>query len=266
MVKTLAFELLRDHWMMHAESVDLYAQLASDLLAGREVSMGMFSSLQLPEVPKNIALVSMVGPLMKSDVCQSQGSRSLTKQVNAAASDSSVDGIIVLSEGCPGGQVDGTAEFSNAIKEATKKKPVIGAISGMACSAGYWPLSQANEVYAQSVTDMVGCIGVVGKMKNPKKVDAAGGDLISVYSDLSPDKNGEFRSEEAYKTQLLNPMAKAFHDAVSMGRSDRLKLSKENVLSGKTYLAQSAKEFGLIDGIMPMNKIIARINFLSKKR
>lgn len=252
--------------MMHAESIDLYAHMAHDLLAGREVATGFFSSLELPDVPKNIALVSMVGPLMKSDVCQSQGSRALTKQVQTAAADPNIQGIIILSEGCPGGQVDGTAEFGSAIKEAKKRKPVVGAISGMACSAGYWPLAQCDEVYCTSITDIVGCIGVVGKMKNPKKVDSDKGDVVDVYSDLSPDKNAEFRSEQSYKQQILNPMAKAFHDNVVEGRGDRLKLSKENVLSGKTYLAEYAKEFGMVDGIMPMNKIIGRINYLRKKR
>jgi protease IV len=252
--------------MIHAESVDLYAQMGHDLLAGREVSTSMFSSLALPDVPKNIALVSMVGPLMKSDVCQSQGSRSLTMQVNAAAKDSSIDGIIILSEGCPGGQVDGTAEFANAITEAKKRKPVIGAVSGMACSAGYWPIASCTEAYAQSVTDIIGCIGVVGKMKNPKSADAANGSIVDVYSDLSPDKNGEFRSAEAFKQNILNPMATAFHNGVLAGRGDRLNLSAENVLSGKVYLAETAKQYGLIDGIMPMNKIIGRINFLSKNR
>lgn len=251
--------------MMHADSVDLFAKMGHDILQGREVATGFFSSLELPDVPQNIALVSMVGPLMKSDVCQSQGSRSLTKQVNAAASDNSIDGIIILSESCPGGQVDGTEELANAIAAAKNKKPVIGAVSGMACSAGYRALVACNEIYAQSVTDMIGCIGVVGKMQNPKKIDAQKDDLVEVYSDLSPDKNGEFRDVETYKANILNPMAKAFHDGVVEGRGDRLKLSKENVLSGKVYLAQSAKEFGLVDGIMPMNKIIARINFLSKK-
>lgn len=251
---------------MHAESVELFARMGFDLLAGREVATGFFSSLELPDVPQNIALVPIVGPMFKSDVCQSQGSRSLTKMVNAAAADNSIDGIIILSESCPGGQVDGSEELANAITAAGKKKPVIGAISGMACSAGYRQIAACTEAYAQSVTDIVGCIGVVGRMKNPKSANAENEDVVEVYSDLSPDKNGEFRDVETYKQNILNPMAKAFHDGVIAGRGDRLKLSKENVLSGKVYLAQSAKEFGLIDGVMPMNKIIARINFLSKKR
>lgn len=252
--------------MMHADSIDLYANAALNVLAGKEVSTGFFSSLELPDVPQNIALVSMVGPLAKSDVCGAKGSRSLTKQVQQAAANPNIDAIILLSEGCPGGQVDGTAELGNAIKMANAKKPVIGAISGIACSAAYWALSQCAEIYSQSETDYVGCIGVVARMRNPKKVNSENADIIEVYSDLSPDKNSEFSSEENYKKQLLNPLAESFHNTVIEGRGDRLKLTKENVLSGKTYVSKQAKEFGLIDGIMSFNKIVARANFLSKKR
>lgn len=251
---------------MHAESIELYAHMAKDVLAGKEVSTGFFSSLELPDVPQNIALISMVGPLFKSDVCSSQGSRSLSKAIAQAASNPNIEAIIVLSEGCPGGQADGVQEFANNIAAANKRKPVIGAISGMACSAGYWPLTQCAEIYSQSDTDMVGCIGVVARMKNPKKANDENADIIDVYSDLSPDKNAEFSSPENYKQQLLNPMAQVFHDAVMHGRGDRLKLNRENVLSGKTYLSAQAKANGLIDGVMPFNKIIARANFLSKKR
>jgi ClpP class serine protease len=265
-VKTLALELLRDYWIMHAGSVELYSRYAHDLLAGREISTGLFSSLQLPEVPPNIAMVSMVGPLMKSDVCNAKGSRSLMMEMQQAANDPTIDAIIFLSEACPGGQVSGTQELGDAVRMANAKKPVIGVVSDMACSAAVWALSPSQEIYSTSATAMVGCIGVVAQMRNPKKVDAENADIIEVYSDLSPDKNAEYRSVDMYKENILNPIAQLFHETVLAGRGDKLKLSKENVLSGKTYLAKQATEYGLIDGVMPFSKIIARANFLSKKR
>ncbi len=258
--------MLRDQWMMHEASVQFYSQLAHDILAGKEIPVGLFGSLQLPDVPENIALVTMAGVLTKSDVCGSTGSRSLAKQMAAAANSSSIDAIILLSESCPGGQVDGTQELSNAVIEAKKRKPVIGAISGMACSAGYWGISSCTEAYSQSETDIIGCIGVVARMRNPKKVDEANADLIEVYSDLSPDKNIEGRDANAYKTQTLNPLAEVFHDAVMAGRGDRLKLKKENVLSGKTYIAKQAAAYGMIDGVMSMNKIVARAMYLARTK
>lgn len=266
MIKTLTLELLRDSWLIHEPVIQFYAPFASEVLAGKEISQGLFSSLELPEVPDNIALVTMSGVMTKADVCGSTGSRSLAKQMAAAAADNKIDAIILLSEDCPGGQANGVQEFADVVRMANTRKPVIGAVSGMACSAGYWPLTQCEEIYSLSETDLIGCIGVMARMKNPKKVDPESAEYIEVISDLSPDKNIEATDLNAKKQQIMNPIAKIFHDNVMQGRGNRLKLSKENVLSGKTYVARSATEFGMIDGIMPFNKIVARANFLSKKR
>jgi len=256
--------LLRDQWMMHEPSIQFYAKLASDILAGKEIATGFFSSLKLPDVPDNVAMITMAGVLTKSDVCGSVGSRSLALQVAAAARSHSIESILLFSESCPGGQVNGTQELADAVIAARKVKPVTGVISGMACSAGYWPLAVCDETYALSETDIIGCIGVVAKMRNPKTVNAEEEDIIEVYSDLSPDKNIEGRDMNAYKQQTLNPLAEVFHENVKAGRGKRLKLNKENVLSGKTYIARDAEKYGMIDGIMPMHKIIARSLFLAR--
>jgi ClpP class serine protease len=263
-VKTLTLELLRGMWLIHEPAVHLYAQMAHDVLAGKKIDTSLFGELELPEVPENVALVTIAGPLTKSDICGSAGSRTLSKQMLSAANNPDIASIILLSESCPGGQVDGIEEFGNSIIAAKKKKPVLGAISGMSCSGGVWLQVLTNEWYATSQTDMVGCIGVMAKMKNPKKVDAENADIVEVYSDLSPDKNIEDRDANAYKQQRLNPVAELFHNTVMAGRGDRLKLKKENVLSGKTYMAAAAEENGLIDGVMPFNKIVARSLFLAR--
>ena len=258
--------MLRDLWLMHEPSIQFYSQLAYDLLAGNKIDTSLFGELELPDVPDNIALIAMAGPLTKSDVCGSMGTRSLSKQMMTAASNPKIDAIILLSENCPGGQVDGTEEFGNSVLAAKKKKPVVGAISGMSCSAGYWAQSLCSELYTTSSTDIVGCIGVMAKMRNPKKVDAENASVIDVYSDLSPDKNIEGRDLNAYKQNQLNPTAELFHQTVMSGRGSKLKLAKENVLSGKTYIAAAAADYGMTDGTMNMNKIIARSIFLARTK
>lgn len=241
--------------MMHTESVDRFAAIGADILAGRVIDTSFFGTLELPDVPKNVAMVVMNGPLAKSDVCDAEGSATLAKQVKAAAENSSINAIIVLSENCPGGSVDGTEALGLAVKAAAAQKPVYGMVSGMACSAAYWVLSQCTAVYATSNTDVIGCIGAMARLRNPKANKSE--DFIEVYSDLSPDKNAEFKDADTYKKQFLNPMSQLFHDAVMSGRQGKLNLKKENVLSGKTYIAQAALSYGLIDGIMSKEDIIA---------
>lgn len=264
MAKTLTLELLRNIWLMHEPSVEMYSLVVADYLAGKEISTGFFSSLQLPDVPNNVALIPIAGVLTKSDICGGKGTRSLSFDLNAAAGNSKIESIILLFENCPGGQVDGTDELAQAVVNAKKKKPVMGAISGMCCSAGVWINSHTTETYATSLTDQIGCIGVMGRVMNPDKADKKPADYIEIISDLSPDKNQDMKDANVRKEQLINPLCKIFHDNVMAGRGDKLKLSKENVLSGKTYLAGPAKEFGLIDGIMPFNKIVNRSLHLAK--
>jgi ClpP class serine protease len=265
-VKTLTLELVRDLWLMHEASLEAYSAIALDYLSGKTIPQGLFGELQLPNVPDSVAMIVMAGPLTKSDICGSQGSRSLALQMQAAAANPDIKTILVLAEDCPGGQVSGTQELGNAILAAKEKKPVIGAISGMACSAGIWALACCDEIYALSETDLVGCIGVVARMRNPKKAEAENKDILEVYSDLSPDKNIESRDAQAHKENVLNPIAEAFHKTVIAGRGDRLKLTKENVLSGKTYVASNAAAAGLIDGILPMNRILGRANIIRNKK
>lgn len=262
---TLPFELLRDAFLISEDAVRFYSSAALDFLAGKTIEVGLFGELELPDTPDNIAMVPMAGILTKADICGSMGSRSLTKMVQAAASNPEIDAIIIYAESCPGGQVDGTQVLAQSIVEARKYKPVIGVVSGMACSGGIWVLSQCNEIFATSPTDQIGCIGVMAKMANPKNVKAGEDGYITVYSDLSPDKNKEFADPQILKTNYLNPIAKIFHQEVKSGRGERLNLDKEDVLSGKTYVANEAKKGGLIDGILSFDKILSRTIYLSKK-
>jgi ClpP class serine protease len=264
MAKTLTLELLRNIWLMSEASIEMYSIVVADYLAGKEISTGFFSSLQLPDVPKNVALIPIAGVLTKSDICGGKGSRSLAFDVARSAADQKIDSIILMFENCPGGQVDGTQELADAVIKAKTKKPVMGAISGTCCSAGVWINSHTTESYCTALTDMVGCIGVMGRIRNPDKAEKKPEDYIEVISDLSPDKNADMKDISIYKEQIINPLCKIFHDNVKAGRGDKLKLSKEDVLTGKTYLAQSAKEFGLTDGIMPFDKIVHRSLSLAK--
>lgn len=248
--------------MMNESFIQAYANAAKEYLAGKEISTGFFSKLTLPDVPDNVALIPVNGAMTKADVCSGFGTRSLTEQLNQAAADPSKNSIILYFETVPGGQVDGTEVFADAIKAASDKKPVISAVSGMCCSAGVWAASQSTEIFATSATDQIGCIGVLARLNNP---ETASKDVIEVVSDLSPDKNAEFKDFQILKDMYLNPVALLFQNAVKAGRGDRLK-DGEKVLTGGTFIAAEAKKNGLIDGVMSFEKIVQRANYLAKKQ
>ncbi len=247
---------------MSESHIQAYADAAKDFLAGKEISAGLFSKIALPDVPDNIALIPINGAMTKADICGGMGTRSLTEAINQANADPSKSSIILYWESVPGGQVDGTQIMADAVKAASEKKPVLSAVSGLMASAAVWVGSQSSEIYATSMTDQIGCIGVMAKLRNPA---TASNDTIDVVSDLSPDKNAEFKDVQILKDMYLNPVASLFQDAVKAGRGDKLKAG-DKVLTGGTFIASEAKKNGLIDGIMPFEKIIQRANYLAKKQ
>ena len=240
--------------MIRSDAINAYAQIARNVLMGNSIDVGFFGSLSLPHIPNNVSLVVMNGPLSKADICGAEGSRTLANKINEAAANSAIDAILVLSENCPGGQVDGTQLLADAIAAAKTQKPVYGAVSGMACSAAYFAISQCTQIFATSSTDIIGCIGTMATVRNPKS--AADEDFIEIVSDYSPDKNKEFADPKKLKTAYLNPVTTIFHNYVKNGRGTNLKLDKENVLSGAIYISDAALENGLIDGVMPFEQII----------
>jgi ClpP class serine protease len=54
---------------------------------------------------------------------------------------------------------------------------------------------------------------------------------------------------EAIQTNMLDPLAIRFRDAVKANRKGKLNLSDESILEGKTYFPEEGKSIGLIDKI-----------------
>jgi ClpP class serine protease len=262
--KITAFELLRNTWMINEQQLPMYELLVAEIIAGRQIDVGMFGSLSIPDVPPNMALIVMSGILTKEDVCGAKGMRTMSDEIASASANPLIDSILIYTERCPGGSVDGAKSMSDVVREAANIKPVLNAVSGMSCSGGIFTTSYCTETYATSETDVFGCIGALATLGNPNSKLSETSRYITVISDLSPQKNIEFTNHDLYKERILNPMAKMFQDAVISGRGDRLKLDKQNVLEGGSYVATQALEYGLIDGIMPINKVIARASYLGR--
>jgi hypothetical protein len=208
------------------------------------------------------AVIPVTGALMKADSCGGFGTSSLMGMFNQASNTPSIRNIFLAFD-TPGGTVDGTETFANAIKMSTKR--TIAMVDGMVCSAGYWLASACNEIYATSSTDMIGCIGTMVSMYDDTKRMAEKGVVIrEYYATESTDKNSEFN--QALKgdgtkliSELLDPINDSFLNSVKEGRGDKLNMDM-NPLTGKTYTAAAAQEAGLIDGIKSFNTILTESN------
>jgi signal peptide peptidase SppA len=206
---------------------------------------------------KSIAIVPIVGTLMKSR--SSTGASTSTvmarRDIRAAARNPEVSGIMLAIDS-PGGAVAGTGDLAEEVKRARKSKPVYAQIEDTGASAAYWIASQASRVYANNGTAMVGSIGTMLAVQK----DTSGKVAVFTSGSLkAPGVSGELTDEQtAYMQSLVNGWQSQFGGAVKAAR----RLSEKQldaVQSGAVYLAQTALDLKLIDGIQSTEQTLSEL-------
>jgi protease-4 len=215
----------------------------------------------------SIALINISGAVMKYDFCGAPGTQSIMAAINEVNQNPNFDAI-VLQIDSPGGSADGTPQLASAIKNSSK--PVVVYCNGMMASAAMWFGSAAAYRIASSSIDMIGSIGTMVSWKDMSAVQKSMGVKIhEVYATASTDKNGEFRAANAdtpdYQPlidNILDPTNEQFIAAVK----SNIKNVNEQVFTGGIYLADKAKEMGLIDQIGTLNDAVNKAIQLSNKK
>lgn len=211
-------------------------------------------------VAKSVGVIPIQGSMMKEDFCGSPGMVTMGNWIRQMNADANVSAIVLNME-TPGGSANGVFDLAAAVRNS--QKPILTFVDYYAASAGMWPLSASTETYANNSMSRVGSIGTYTSIRDFTAAEARSGiKTIDVYSRMSPDKNGPYR--EALNGNLepmrdeLDALTRAFHNSVKQDRGSKLKLDKENVLTGKMYFAEDAVSFGLIDGIMNFEATVER--------
>lgn len=212
---------------------------------------------------RNVAVVRVGGTLMKQ--WPSLGGTStvaLRQEIRRAAQDPAVAAVL-LSVDSPGGTVAGVADLAAEVKAARRRKPVWAHVDDLAASAAYWVASQADQVWANSATALVGSVGTVmtvydlsgaGEREGVRAVVFATGPLKGAGTPYAPVTE----DQRAYFQAMVDDTQKAFDAAVRAGRG----LSAEGLAAARTggvFLADRAKEMGLIDGVRPLDATVAAL-------
>lgn len=213
--------------------------------------------------PGSIAVIGISGPLQKADqFCGPVGMATIGQTIQQADANPNIDGIILQIDS-PGGTVDGTESLGQIISGT--KKPIVAFVDGLAASAAYWLASSTDEIIASGKTTQVGSIGTAMRFADLQpRLEKEGVKFHEIYATLSSDKNKDFREARGgnYTTlinETLDPMNDVFLNTVKKNRTGKLDLKKENVLTGKVYLASAAKENGLIDDIGSMDAAVQSV-------
>jgi protease IV len=278
-INMLINEFVKGMWFMHLPALEIYGVLAHKLVSGEKVEFPQLGNQEAKailnyydengkrlradedghvSVPRNsVAVVQMVGPLIKYGDWCTYGADEIVGALDAANSNPNVSSIILDVDG-PGGSVSAISPFEAFA--GRKTKPVL-ALVDQCCSAHlYSSLLVADHMMAaNSISALIGSIGVVMSWRDNKKyLESLGYEFHEVYPDESEDKNKAFRlamegNYDLIKEEMLSPLAIKFQNAVKAARPN-LKVNEKGLLTGKTYMADKALDLGLIDSIGDMKQ------------
>lgn len=210
---------------------------------------------------KSIAVIKATGVLMKQVPSATDGSSTiqLRREIRQAAADPNVTGILLAIDS-PGGTAAGTEDLANDIRAARKQKPVYAQIEDLGASAAYWIASQAEKVFANNRTALVGSIGTIitlydlsaaAEKEGVKALVFATGSLKGAGTPGTPVTE----EQQAYFQGIVEQTQLSFDQAVRLSR----KLTEKqlaDVRTGGVFTADEALERKLIDGIQSMEKTL----------
>jgi len=248
---------LSGQWLMAEDRVkDLFSRVHSAAkkadypgeIAGKSVDMGY-------EVEDGVATIPVIGVLTKypcwlDEICGFTAAECLMECLESAMEDPSVKAIDLLIDS-PGGMVEGTVLFAEAVAEANKMKPIYARVSDMCASGGYWIASQCTSISANE-TALVGCIGVYTVLTDDAKFWGDMGinfTLVSTGGVKGLGADGKVSAELVADVQReINGTYERFIAAVADGRG--MGTSEATTLAdGRLWIAKEAKQLGLIDSV-----------------
>ena len=198
-----------------------------------------------------VAVIPVQGAMQKRGGMCSQGTKDLVAMLAQANQDPEI-AAIVLDIDSPGGQVDGTEEFAQAV--ASSPKPVVAFIDGMGASAAYWVASQARSIFINSdSTAYAGSLGVLCMSVNQTAFLEKKGYTVEILRSSRAVDKARLNSVEELSDELraqvvgeLDQVAATFISTVQAGRAGKLS-AQEDVFTGKVYSGAEARRVGLVD-------------------
>ena len=187
------------------------------------------------------------------------GSDNIRKAFRVALRDPNIKSVVVRIDS-PGGSALASEVMWQAARHCADKKPVVVSVGSMAASGGYYLASAGDKIYADP-SAIVGSIGVVGGKFVLKDLF----DKLGVHTEtFSKGKNaGLFSMSQPWSdrqrtmvTTWMKQTYEQFTRRVMKTRGDKIK-DIDKVARGRIFLADQAKELGMVDEIGGVEEAIA---------
>jgi len=219
---------------------------------------------------QSVAVIPLTGTLMKAVGSMQAGTSTVAtrRAIRKAAADPDVSAILLAIDS-PGGTVSGTADLAAEVRDAQKSKPVWAFIEDLGASAAYWVASQAEKVFANTPTAMVGSIGTLAVVYDLSGAAEQQGVKALVFG-TGPLKGAGVPGSEvtdeqqAYFRGLVEDAQKSFDQAVRKARGLTDK-QLADVRTGGVFGAGEALSRKLIDGVQSFDRTVTELAAEAKR-
>lgn len=210
-----------------------------------------------------VVILDFKQPVVKFSTYNWLGTQSYISILNQLKNDPTVAGV-VLDMDTGGGQVYGTPEIYDVVSAFQQIKPLVIYTNGYLCSGGYYIAAPASYIIANKRADAIGSIGAYTTIVNYDGIiEKFGGKVQTIYSDLSDEKNKNYRAVvdgtdadfKNYIKEELNPMVITFHNDMKAARPQL----SEAVFKGGTWTGEQSIAMGLIDANGSLEDAVAKV-------
>ncbi len=196
-----------------------------------------------PLKPANLQEIELVGPILDA--------KQVLKEIEEASKNPRIKGVL-LSVNSPGGAVPPSIEISYAIRDLTKKKPVIAYAQGIMASGSYYASIYAKKIIANPGA-IVGSIGVIMESADIEELMKKIGVKPQVVKQGTYKEAGTFTrewtpQERAELERLTKDTYDLFVHDVATARGLDINRSNEYA-DAHIFSAARAKKVGLVDTI-----------------
>jgi signal peptide peptidase SppA len=255
---------IRDIYVRHlqGERVDLKAL---------EAELGRPLENKRPEnydIVNGVAVIPVLGVVAQrmnlfSAISGGTSTQALAKDFADAMARPEVNSVLLVIDS-PGGEVNGTQEFTNDVFAARGVKPIVALCEGVMASAAYWIGSAADEIYISSETVQVGSIGVVAahtdtsraeQMRGVKVTEVAAGKykrILSGHEPLTAEGRDILQADVDY-------IYSVFVNDVARNRARSVDKVLAEMAEGRLFLGRQAISAGLADGIATTRELIGTL-------
>lgn len=252
-------------WAILPSDLEVIAAIAdrdfSDMEAVEKIKADRLANAERAGIRDGVAIIDVMGPLFRyanifTDISGATSFDQLGRDLAVAEADPDVTSIL-LNIDSPGGMVNGTNEFAEAVRAT--EKPVTAYVGYLAASAAYWIAAAADEIVLDK-TAQVGSIGVVmGWTDDSAAMEKAGLKDVEFVSSQSPNKRPDHRTDDgrAEIQRQVDDLADIFVATVAKNRG----VSTDTVINdfgrGGLLVGEKAIAVGMADRLGNFEEVLA---------